>query len=128
MSYTDEAQAAPAEKPEGAPDLTPLLKLPFDKRADVLEALADITDAQAKADAEFPDAEGDKEDQGVSVRRAAALFRLMGKLEGMLRQVAVDAESFDAWREHSNDNDLSQLAGYYMRTFQVGEASASPAS
>lgn len=123
--YIDDA-AAPVKKPEGAPDLTPLLQLPRRQRASVMRKLDGLLKRQASIPA-VPE-QGEDDDQTATLERAAGMFDLLADFEELLRDVSKDKPLYDAWLEGANDADLTALAGYYMRTFQAGEAQASPAS
>jgi hypothetical protein len=134
-TYIDTVNETPPEKPEGSPAVVPLLQLPRRRRAEVVRKLGnlrerqrdlpDIGDAEALAD---DDAERTPEQEKAMLDRAAAMFDLFADFEELLVEVAEDPEAMRAWLTSADDQALSALTGYYMRTFQAGEAPASPAS
>lgn len=126
-SYIDAANTPAPVKPEGAPDFVPLLQLPRRRRAEVIRLVKGLVKKQKELGlSESPDAENieltDDEQQERNLDRAAAMFELLAEFEDLLRAVARDPEHFAAWIENANDADLSAAAGWYMRTFQTGEA------
>lgn len=118
----------PLEKPEGAPELLPILRLPRRRRGAVVASVMRLNEAQQEF-AGDSDAETVTVDiKSLSPERAERMFDLLADLEDVLRGVAADQAAFDAWAENADDGALSALFGFYMKTFQVGEASASSAS
>lgn len=128
------AEAAPPEKPEGAPDF-----------ATTLMAIRDFR-VRAKATRMIDGLEksiGALENVGVmsgeieDFNAAADAFDVLGQIEDLMTLMAVDvqpsadslgytSESFDAWRLAAGDEQRIQLAGWFMAQHAVGEASASP--
>lgn len=134
-TYVDTANEAPAEPPPGAPELVPLLQLPRRRRADVVRRLGELRKHQNElpqavqaGEQPDPDAERTPEQEQAMLDQAAGMFDLLADMEEMLAEVAKDRQAFDAWLSQADDQALTALAGYYLRTFQVGEAQASPAS
>lgn len=134
-SYVDIAQAIPVEKPEGSPELVPLLQLPRRKRPDVLRRLKALTERQANLPTTEsgeavldPAALADPAKVSAGLDTAAEMYELLADFEEMLEVVAADPDEFRKWAARVSDVALGQLAGYYMRTMQAGEAQASPES
>lgn len=134
QSYVDAVNETPPAKPEGAPELVPLLQLPRRKRADVIRRLGGLRERQqhlpepGEDDVPEQTEQMSPEQEKETLDRAAQMFELLADFEEMLAEVAADRDEFTAWVAQADDEQLSRLAGYYLRTFQVGEAPASPAS
>lgn len=114
-----DAQAPEAklpEWPEGAPELRPLMRLPWGPRAEAMELFADL---QAT---EFPEA---KKDDKVGAAEAAVMYRLFDKLDRFLLSVAADPVAYGSWPGRYDDALFSQLWAAYQARMSPGEAERS---
>lgn len=114
------AEAVPAQRPDGAPDLWPFLSLPRRQRAKMLATLGNLTSRQAALD-RLADADGE-----MDLADAAQAYELLADAEDMLAVAAVDPAAYGDWAAKATDADLTRLLAWYMERFQVGEAPASP--
>ena len=119
---TDELQrdadtpGALPEWPEGAPALRPLHQLPFDQRADAMEAFAEIQGMQAQ----LP-----KAGTEVGLTQAAVMYRVYAKLDRFLVTVAEDRAYYEAWDGRWDDVRFGKLWAAYQARMSPGEASGS---
>lgn len=138
-TYTDQVNEEMPAKPDGAPELVPLLQLQRRRRAHVIRRLSELRKHQnelpqsALAElAEDEEAEGGQErtpeQEQEMFAYTASMFDLLADAEELLTEVAKDREAFTEWVAQADDQALMALAGYYLRTLQPGEALASPGS
>lgn len=120
--HAEESGDAPTlvERPDGAPQLWPFLKLPRRKRAEFFRAMENLpTDDKGEVEIDLAT---------MTMSQAADAFAILAELEDALRVVAADAKAFNTWALAASDEHVVQLFGWYMQRFQPGEASASPTS
>lgn len=112
------------EWPEDAPELRPLMRLPYDERADAMDAFAEVQALQAQAEAARKAAEGSGA-QDASPAQAAMYYRTFAKLDKLLTTVAVDKTAYEQWPGRWRDDQFTQLWQAYQARMSPGEASRS---
>jgi hypothetical protein len=105
------------EWPEGAPELRPLMSLPFLQRAEAMEAFAEIE----KLSRDLNLKKGDEVDLG----QAAVMYRALARVDEFLTTVAEQPEAYLAWEGRHNDQLFGQLWAAYQARMQPGEAGRS---
>lgn len=114
----DELQAEVAVWPENAPEMRPLLRLPFAQRAEAMERFADVQSAIQAGD--MP-----KKGDTVGAEHAARMYRVLAKMDHFLTTVAADIPAYKAWVDDASDEEFGNLFSAYMAKFSPGEASSS---
>jgi hypothetical protein len=121
-------QAPPEPAPESgvdlsdAPAMVAVTHMSFDARAEFMDGFAEV-EPQLRQLRQGGDADSDAE--AGTLRRAAAMYRVIGRLEKLLRTAAADAGEWDAWPGRFDEHKLMALFGRYMEAFQGPEASRS---
>jgi hypothetical protein len=131
VAYSDLAveEAAPKpEKPDGAPDLWPFLKLPRRSRASFLRAIGVLQ--LRSTELEEARAVDGGEEGTASPEIAAATYDLLADAEDVLVMTAPPGREdvVRDWCAAASDEAVMQLLRWYMDRFDVGEAQASPHS
>lgn len=108
--------AAPAQYPAGAPKFRPLHRLGFLEKASAFDLLDVIQEAQANMPVKG---------EGVSGKRAAAMYRVLAKMDDFLASVAVNTDEYLAWDGRHDDVLFSQTWAAYQGDAQPGEAGSS---
>lgn len=112
-----DAQVNVPDWPPGAPELRPLMRLPFDERADAFARFAEV---QALGDlAQL------KEGEQASASKIAQMYRAYAKLDSFLRTVAVDPGEYERWDGRWDDERFGKLWSAYQARMTPGEASRS---
>jgi hypothetical protein len=116
-------QAPPAPEPgvdlSDAPAMVALTNMPFETRADFMEGFAEVEPQLRRL---HEDGDGD---EAGTLHRAADMYRVIGRLEKLLRTAAADPQEWDAWPGRYDEHKLMALFGRYMEVFQGPEASRS---
>jgi hypothetical protein len=109
--------AAPPEYPEGSPELVPLYKLSFSKRADAMDSFAKLE----KMDV------GLKEGEELTMSKVAEQYRALAEIDKFLASVAVNAEDYYRWIAGPglDETTFGQLWAAYQARMQPGEAQRS---
>lgn len=115
---------AAGAKPEGLPGLWPLHAMPRRKRAEAVRQMADVTERFAKLSDEEPDENGEIELDMSKVAVMADAIEVMADIEEYLATVAQPGHEDEVkeWAAAASDTDLMAAFGWYVRTFQPGEA------
>lgn len=132
----DEANPAPTEYPDGAPELKPYLQIrPRSKRADFKRAYAAFAKRQdtiseltkaAKAAKDAESAEASDAEQNIAnMRLWADADDLYQEMDDLMRLAAVDDEEYGLWSDQVEDPDLIVTFQVFMQRSQPGEASGS---
>lgn len=129
----EEADPAPVEYPDGAPELKPYLQIrPRSKRAEFKRAyaafakrqdtIAELTKAaKATAAAKKPDAQQNIDNMNLW----ADADDLYQEMDDLMRLAAVDNEKYALWSDEVEDQDLITTFQVFMQRSQPGEASGS---
>lgn len=124
-SMTDQlaADANPPTLPEGAPALTPYLKLPYRKRGEFMEKMAKVKELAPKPKTAKTTAR--KAAQGdIDLTEVSGFYYLLAEIDDLMHLVADPAE-LEAWQAGHDDNEFVELYNAYMKWSQAGEASSS---
>lgn len=125
----EDAAAADAEFPEGAPEFKPPLALrPRSRRAELKRRLAEAAERFDKVNELRKDLgeDGDEEPPvAVKMRVAAEMDELYQAIDDALRVAAVDPEAYAAWSDEASDEELGQTFNAYQARSQPGEAPSS---
>lgn len=105
----------PPAWPEGAPELRPYMRLPFERRADFLEQLDPIWEKYRSLPSKG----------SIGPKEAAAMYRTLAEIRDFLRPLATDEAAYDTWIEESSDNQFMGLFAAYFAGSQPGEAARS---
>jgi hypothetical protein len=108
--------AEPPPWPEGAPELRPLMSLPFAERADAM----DMFDGIRQIAEDFP-AKGTQ----IGPAEAAKMYRALARLDDFLMVVAADKTAYANWPGRHDDARFSELWSVYEARMQPGEAPSS---
>lgn len=123
------AEATPAVKPAGSPDLWPFMSLPRRQRARFLGLIGPILSHADDLDGirkSLQEQEGKDADPQEAFRHAEVAYNLAADIEDALALTAAPGQDFAGWARTASDDDLMGLLNWYMETFQPGEANASP--
>jgi hypothetical protein len=130
-------EAVPPKKPKGSPAMRPFITLQRRERATALRAFAKLNTGATAASAQYGDQIEDLENLGGGgtdvnelgsngLAALADVLDLTADVEDALRVCAADPDAYEAWASKVDDEVLMALFSWYVGTFQVGEATASP--
>lgn len=132
----DLAAEALIERPEGLPELRPLVALPRRTRAAFVRGLAAMRDRLPAEFVEQVTADGDASDAvqaaaeaidgGRNLHIAAVFIDIAADYEDLLALAAVDEDAYRAWAAAASDEELQAAFSWYNAQNPAGEASASP--
>lgn len=105
--------------PDGAPELRPLMRLPFGERARAMDLMDEVQTLAAQLE------KLQKSDADVTPATAALMYRTYAKLDELLSSVAVDRAAYEAWDGRWDDTLFGQLWAAYQARMNPGEASRS---
>lgn len=111
-------------KPEGLPGLWPLHAMPRRRRAEAVRQMAVVTEKFSKLSDEQPDENGEIELDMSKVGVMADAIEVMADIEDYLVAVAQPGheDQVKEWALAADDSALMAAFGWYVRTFQPGEA------
>lgn len=131
-----EAETAPAEYPEGVPELRPwLLIRPRSRRAEFKRKYAEFAPMQRDVEnlrksgvfAAADNSEGEQSPEATAdqLRAWADIDDYYQLIDELLELAAVDPDAYRAWSDEADDQTLMTTFAVYIRRTQPGEASSS---
>jgi len=105
--------------PENAPELKPLMRLPFGARAVAMDLFTEVQSLANALEA------AQKISTEVTPAQAAAMYRTYDKLDQLMLSVAVNRDAYEAWEGRWDDALFGQLWAAYQARMNPGEASRS---
>lgn len=103
-----------------APQMVALTHMPFEARAEFMDGFAEV-EPQLRELRDTGAGKGGSD----TMRSAASMYRVLGRMEKLLRGAAADPQAWDAWPGRFDEHKLMALFGRYMEDFQAPEASSS---
>lgn len=115
------------EYPEGAPEFTPVLKLPRRRRKDAYDAIGKVAALRRELQGDKPEDDSGDSDEAAKIDPAdyGKHYEQVVLIEDYLRIVAADEDVFQAWTLEVSDADLLKTFRVYQRKTQPGEAESS---
>lgn len=108
--------AAPPPWPDGAPELTAFLKLPFRQRGQFMAQMGPLQERIAALPSKGTKA---------GLAEAAVMFDTLADIDDLLRLVAADESTYTAWVAEAGDAEFMDLFSAYFARSQPGEAPSS---